>query len=160
MLSVGILVRRGAPAAVAILLAGLLASGCSTVTSDDSWTGSTGTLEGVVRSEIDQPADGVDVYIWCDASADMAAQQYRVATNDAGCFTIENVELGSAHAFAKTYYICVNCAPLSMVAVDTRFGTYSGSVYVQKDGGTPYEIEIDWIPSGPGEPAQYFDDTP
>jgi len=160
MLSVQALVSRGAPAAIVIVLMGMLAAGCSTVASDEALTASTGRLDGTVRSDAGASVDGIEVSVWCDESAQGTAQEYSTTTNASGTFTLEDVEVGSTHTFSRTYEICVNCTPVSTSSIDARYGTYTGTVCVWKDEATPVEIEIEWNGDGPPDPAQYYDDTP
>lgn len=147
------LLRRGALAACAVVVAGALATGCSTVGPDDSLN-ATGALDGRVQSDRGTPAPSMEVCLWCAGTTEAAELEYRATTDESGTFALEDIDLGGPHAYAKTYDVFVNRTRESAEPINDWYGTYSGTVSVEREPGAPVEFVITWIDRTPDQPSQ------
>ena len=152
MLSDLTLLRRGALAACAVFAAGALVTGCSTVGVDDL-SNATGTLDGTVQSDRGNPVPSMEVCLWCAGTIETTELEYRATTSQSGTFELEHVDLGSPDAYAKTYEVYLNRTRECAEPINDWYGTYSGTVSVEKDPGTPVQYVIVWIDHTPEQPS-------
>lgn len=148
--------RRGALAACAVVVAGVLATGCSTVGPGDS-SNATGSLDGTIQSDRGDPVPSMEVCLWCEGTTEAAELEYRATTDESGTFELDDIDLGGQHAFAKTYDVFVNRTRESEDPVNDWYGTYSGTVSVEKEPGGPVEFVVTWIDRTPEQPTQTID---
>jgi hypothetical protein len=153
MLSGHTFLRRGALAACAVMVAGALATGCSTVGPDDSLN-ATGSLDGTVQSDRGNPVPSMEVCLWCAGTTEDTELEYRATTGESGTFELADIDLGGPHAFAKTYEVYVNRTRECTEPINDWYGTHSGTVSVERDPGGPVEFVITWIDHTPAQPSQ------
>jgi hypothetical protein len=145
--------RRGALAACAVVVAGALATGCSTVGPDDS-SNATGSLDGTVQSSRGTPAPSMEVCLWCAGTTEATELEYRATTDEAGTFGLDDIDLGGPHAYSKTYDVFVNRTRESSDPINDWYGTYSGTVSVERESGSPVGFVVTWIDHTPEQPTQ------
>jgi hypothetical protein len=153
MLSGQTVMRRGALVACAVVVAGAFATGCSTVGLDDP-SNATGSLDGTVQSTRGGPVPSMDVSLWCAGTTEDTELEYRATTDGSGTFALEDVDLGEPHALAKTYDVFVNRTRESAEPINDWYGTYSGTVSVEREPGGPIEFVVTWVDRTPELPSQ------
>jgi len=146
-------------AATAIVVAGcLMACGCSVVSPEaSSWDGGYGQVTGTVTDRSGNPLEDITVEMWGEVGASQTETTYEVSTDANGCFEIDQVDLGSIHAFEATYEIYVNCMKDDRAAVNDEYTTYVGTVMVEKSEQCVVTVEIRMADNGPGEPSSTFE---
>ncbi len=144
---------RCALAAGVVLIAGTLGTGCSTVGLDDS-SNATGSLQGTVQSDRGAAVPSMEVCLWCAGTTEATELEYRATTAESGTFELDDIDLGSPHAFAKTYEVFVNRTRDCADPINDWYGTHSGTVSVEKEPGAAVSFVVTWIDHTPEEPAQ------
>lgn len=144
--------RRGALAACAVIVAGALATGCSTVGLDDS--NATGSLDGTVQSDRGHAVPSMEVCLWCAGTVQATELEYRATTDESGTFELDDIDLGTPSAYAKTYEVYVNRTRESVEPINDWYGTYSGTVSVERDPAGSVGFVIAWIDHTPEQPSQ------
>jgi hypothetical protein len=156
MLNAQALLRRGTLAACAVVAVVALATGCSTVGPDDL-SNAMGSLDGTVRSDRGNPAPSMEVCLWCEGTTQSSELEYRATTDASGTFELDEIDLGAPHSFAKTYQVFVNRTRGSADPINDWYGTYSGTVSVEKEPGAPVEFVLTWIDHIPEQPSQIIE---
>lgn len=152
MLSGQAFVRRGALVACAVIAAAAFTTGCSTVGPDDPWN-ATGSLDGTIQSDRGDPVPSMEVCLWCAGTTEAAELEYRTTTDVSGTFELDDIDLGAPDASAKTYDVFVNRTRESTEPINDWYGTYSGTVSVEKEPGAPVEFIVTWIDRTPEQPS-------
>jgi len=145
--------RRCALAACVALVAGVAGTGCSTVGLDDL-SNATGSLAGTVQSDRGVAVPSMEVCLWCDGTTEATELEYRATTTESGIFELDDIDLGSPHAFAKTYEVFVNRTRDCADPINDWYGTHSGTVSVEKEPGAAVSFVVTWIDHTPEEPSQ------
>jgi hypothetical protein len=147
------LVHGAAVTAAVIAVALLGVAGCSTVGPESSWTGSEGSVTGVVRSTTGSALVGIDVRM-CAQSDDGECIEYQTCTGSGGVYSVDGVELGEAHAYEKDYVVYVNRTTSSALPIVSGYGTYVGTVEITSRGSM-YDVTI--TAQGPGVPDGFVE---
>jgi len=145
------LLHRAVVAALVVLA--VVATGCSMVGPESSWSGNEGSLTGVVRSTQGYALAGIDVRVRTEVSEGDWIQ-YDATTDAAGVYRLTGVELGQAHAYEKDYTIYVNRSTSSASPIVSGYGTYVASVPISV-GGTDYDVTI--TVAAPGTPDGFIE---
>lgn len=130
-------------------------AGCSTLGSDDPWTGNTGTVTGTVTSDTGTAVPDVEVCLWSETSNDTREVQYDVQTCEQGTFSFTDVDLGTVHSFAKTYELYVNCTKSCSTPINGDYATWSSTITVGADETCTVDVVLATCPDEPGDPDQY-----
>ncbi len=146
---------HGRTTAVVVLAAAALSlAGCSAIGPESTWSGSEGLIEGTIVSDSAKELPGIEVLLWGGIDEECNAIEYCATTDLSGRYTVDGVELGSAHAYERTYEIYVNRTPSSAMPMNDGYGTYTGTVTVSANG-TWHDVVI--VEAEPGPPDDYFE---
>ncbi|MBD3348493.1 MAG: hypothetical protein GF400_04780 [Candidatus Eisenbacteria bacterium] len=140
-------------AAACVLVLTIAICGCSTVGPESSWSGNSGSVEGVVRSNDGDALAGIDVTMRAQTS-DGDWIEYEVTTGAGGAYELDGVELGNEHSFEKDYDVYVNRTVASALPIVSAYGTYVGTISVSVSGTT---CDVTIREGDSGAPDTYVD---
>ena len=147
-------VRRVTAVSVVVLLGVVGLLGCSSVEPNDVWADTTGTLTGRVQSDEGDAVGGIDVWL-TDESGEYS---YTTETDTSGDYSFDAVPMTANHSFTSEYELCVNRDPEDNQRVNQSYGTYRGSVTIERGEVSTYDVVIAYIEDDPGDPHTYIDD--
>jgi hypothetical protein len=134
------------------LVAGALAAGCSTVGPDDA-ANATGSLDGLVRSDRGWTVPSMEILIWCEGTTQSSGIEYAATTDGSGVFSLEDIDLGEPSAYVRDYEIYLNRTRQSSAALNESYGTYSGTISIERDPSGTAEFVLPWIERDPKQPS-------
>jgi len=152
MLRVHEFLTRRALGLCLVLVASALAAGCSTIGPDDA-PNATGSLDGLVRSDRGWAVPSMEILLWCEGTTQSSGIEYAATTNGSGTFCLEDIDLGEPNAYVRNYEIYLNRTRQSSAPLNASYGTYSGTISVERDPSGTCEFVLPWVERDPKQPS-------